>query len=449
VAALLGKWLMPWQQHVLDVALEVDPDTGHLVYRQVVVTVPRQSGKTIQVLCLMVHRSLGFGTAQRVTYTAQTRLAAREKWQYDHIPTLQASPLSGMFDPVFQRGEERIVWHNGSIYGIESSTETAGHGNTIDLGVIDEAFAQEDARLEQAMRPAMITRPGAQLWVVSTAGRSRTKSAYLWGKIEAGRARRDVDLDGSVAYFEWSAPLDADPVDPATWWDCMPALGHTQPEAAMRAELESMDLREFRRAYLNQWQDQIADEWNIIPEKAWLARTGAAGVPDVPVAFALAVAWPDAEFGSIAVAGRRGGELLVQVADHRPGTSWMVDRAVELQAHGPCAFVVDPGGPAGRLIADLEAAGVELVKPSMREVAQAAGQFYSGVAGDEPYVRHYDQSELSGALAAVQKRPLGDAWTWARKGPVDVSPLEAVTLAAWGHATRAHLTGQPFFAAYR
>jgi hypothetical protein len=119
----------------------------------------------------------------------------------------------------------------------------------------------------------------------------------------------------------------------------------------------------------------------------------------------------------------------------------MVDRAIELQGHGPCAFVVDPGGPAGRLIADLEAAGVELVKPSMREVAQAAGQFYSGVAGDEPYVRHYDQSELSGALAAVQKRPLGDAWTWARKGPVDVSPLEAVTLAAWGHATKAHVKG--------
>src|SRR6266566_353985 len=233
VARMLGKDLMPWQRHVLDVALEVDPVTGLPAYREVVLTVPRQSGKTTTLLSLMVHRSLGFARPQRITYTAQTRLAAREKWQYEHLPLLQKSPLGGMFRPVLQRGEERIVWDNGSIYGIESTQETAGHGNTLDLGIIDEAFARVDAAGEQAMRPAMVTRADAQLWVVSTAGKAKDKSAYLWGKVQAGRARLDAGPGSGIAYFEWSAPVDADPADPLVWRDCMPALGHTITEATI------------------------------------------------------------------------------------------------------------------------------------------------------------------------------------------------------------------------
>src|SRR5689334_10794972 len=65
VATLLGTPLMPWQRHVLDVALEVDPETGRLAYQEVDLTVPRQSGKTLLLLCLMVHRALGFGSRQR------------------------------------------------------------------------------------------------------------------------------------------------------------------------------------------------------------------------------------------------------------------------------------------------------------------------------------------------------------------------------------------------
>ena len=46
VAKALGTPLMPWQRMVADVALELDPATGRLAYRQIGLTVPRQSGKT-------------------------------------------------------------------------------------------------------------------------------------------------------------------------------------------------------------------------------------------------------------------------------------------------------------------------------------------------------------------------------------------------------------------
>src|SRR3954469_329284 len=71
VAANLGQPFMPWQRHVADVALEVDPATGLLVYRKVGLLAPRQSGKTTELLSVMVHRALAFGQKQRqrISYT--------------------------------------------------------------------------------------------------------------------------------------------------------------------------------------------------------------------------------------------------------------------------------------------------------------------------------------------------------------------------------------------
>jgi hypothetical protein len=43
-------------------------------------------------------------------------------------------------------------------------------------------------------------------------------------------------------------------------------------------------------------------------------------------------------------------------------------------------------------------------------------------------------------VVGAATRPLGDAWAWAGKGlSTDIPPLVAVSLARWGHATRAHL----------
>jgi len=51
----------------------------------------------------------------------------------------------------------------------------------------------------------------------------------------------------------------------------------------------------------------------------------------------------------------------------------------------------------------------------------------------EQSLSHLDQAPLASALAGAQKRPLGDAWAWARRiVSVDISPLVAGTLAKWG-----------------
>jgi phage terminase large subunit-like protein len=265
VAAALGQPLMPWQRQVADAALEhVD---GRRVYRDVIVSVPRQSGKTTLILALLLHRMLA-APEQRVTYTAQSRLAARAKLFDTWWPRIRRSPVGGMFELTRATGAESLRCSNGSIMAVLSGEEASGHGETVDMAVLDEAWALS-AAAEQAVRPAMITRENAQLVICSTAGTDR--STFWRSKVDAGRLAPDSAAGAGLAYFEWSAPVDADIGDPATWRECMPALGITVSEDTIAADLRVMHPGEFRRAYLNQWPDETDSGWAVIPRDVWMA----------------------------------------------------------------------------------------------------------------------------------------------------------------------------------
>lgn len=424
---------MPWQRYVADVALEIDPGTGRLAYRELGLTVPRQSGKTTLILALCVHRALGFGTRQVITYGAQTRNDARKKWEDDHVTALESSPFRKLITVRKTNGNEAILWKNRSRHGITSNTEKAGHGGTLDLAFLDEAFSQVDARLEQAFKPAMITRPQPQFWVVSTAG--SPDSVYLRGKVNAGREHVESGRRSGVAYFEWSAPDDADPADPAVWRDCMPALGHTITEDAIAADYASMELVEFQRAYLNQWPDRNAQDPVIDPVKWGELADPDSQVVD-PVVFAVD-ANPERRSAAIAVGGRRADGLgHVEIVDARPGTGWVMGRVAELnERYKPRAWVLDPGSSAGAWIPAMQEAGIDPVLVTGRDMAQACGAFYEDVV-ENAALRHLDQPELNTALAGARRQPRGDAWVWHRRNSdVDISPLVAVTL-AWQSAAR-------------
>lgn len=394
-------------------------------------TVPRQSGKTTLLLSILLERALG-RPRQSIRYTAQTGADARKKWMDDWLPILEPSPFHRHFRTRLTNGHEALLFKNGSHQGLLATTKKTGHGGTIDLGILDEAFAHTDARLEQALKPAMITRPQPQLWVVSTAG-TPEDSPYLWGKVERGRELVGRGINHSVAYFEWSASDDLDPTDPATWWSCMPALGRTVDEATIRADLESMELNEFERAYLNRWKTALTDP--VIALELWKALTDSNSKPLDPVCFAFDIT-PDRSRASISIAAKRWDDLIhLETVENQPGTGWVVPRLLELvQKHKPVGVVCDVTGPAGALIADLAAAGLEPETVNSTQHAQACGMLFDAVA--EKKIRHLGTTDLIAALDGAVKRPLTDSWAWSRKNSsVDISPLVAATLALWGLST--------------
>ena len=142
------------------------------------------------------------------------------------------------------------------------------HGDTLHLGVIDEAWAQRDSTIEQALKPAMLTVAGAQLFVISTAGNEF--SSYFRAKVDEGRSRCETGVIGSPAYFGYSAPDNADPSDPAVWAACMPALNITVSVETVASDFETMELPEFRRACLCQWPEVAKPGWKLFSEADYL-----------------------------------------------------------------------------------------------------------------------------------------------------------------------------------
>ena len=445
---------MPWQRHVADIALEVDPATGRLAYRTIVIIVPRQSGKTTLKLFVKVQRALAFGGRQRITETAQTRRDAVEKWIDEELPLLDESSLSRLYRPRKVNGSEALLWRNGSISGFVATTKKAGHGKTLDLAIVDEAFAQKDLRLEQSLRPPMITREQPQLWAISTGGDE--ESVWLRRLAQSGRRAVELDRGHGIAYFEWSADPSSDPGDPATWWSCMPALGYTVTEEAVRDEFEVMDLDEFRRAYLNIWPIDIEDdsEATVIDIAEWALRADPESAPIDPVAFAIDVT-PDQSWAAIGAAGTRyDGLRHVELIDHRPGTRWVVDRLLDLRSRwSPSAIALCPTTQAGALLPDLEAAGIEVTLINQREYALGCAGFKADITGTThgdiaeapddvdikvPRLVHTDQAQLNDAVEGATERRIGtsELWYWNRRDTtVDISPLVAVTIAYQAHLT--------------
>jgi phage terminase large subunit-like protein len=272
VAEVLGLELLPWQRQVVDVALE--HERGQLVYRDVVVSVPRQSGKSVLMLTVIVHRLLS--ARLHAVYGAQTRLAARQKLLDDWVPMIRRSPLSKLFEVSRATGQEALLalGGTGSRCRVISSDESAAHGQTASLGVLDEAWSLDQVA-EQAVRPALVTKTNGQLWIASTAGTARS----LWwrDKVETGREAVEAGRTEGLAYFEWSAEAGADLTDPEILRAFHPAVDQTIDIDTLRADIAAMPTsEEAGRAYGNMQADELGGGWSVFSAEDWQRATGEA-----------------------------------------------------------------------------------------------------------------------------------------------------------------------------
>jgi hypothetical protein len=444
LAALAGLELDPWQQHILDVGLR-EREGGNWAAFEVAVNVPRQNGKggVIEARELAGLFLLGERLILHSAHEFKTSIVAfrRIEQLVMGCPDLRKRVLRVRKTT----GEEAIELVTGQVLRFLARSGGSGRGFTGDCNILDEAMILGDDAMG-ALMPTMAAVANPQIWYLGSAGIGAPS-------VQLGRLRRRAEAavesgeaDPSLAYFEWSVDphLDEcgpscmehdDADDPASWAKANPALGIRISEQHVRnerASLGSGGIFERERLGVGVYPSDVADTWQVIGEDAWRALAAAESEPSDPVAFAIDMT-PERSHAAIAVAGEWRGGTHVEVVDHRPGTGWIVDRAAELhEKWRPRCWVVDAGGPAGSLIADLaERLGVEIVQPKARDVAVACGQFYDAVT--EQTLSHLDQAPLASALAGAQKRPLGDAWAWARRlVSVDISPLVAATLAKWG-----------------
>jgi hypothetical protein len=493
VSAKLGMPMMPWQRYAVDVALEVNPASteAELAYRDVTLLVPRQSGKTSVVLGVKTHRAIAFPSEvrkhrrgqvgrQRILYAAQKRQDARDKVFDDHLPILLASAFATRFKKREGTGKEGLIWDTGAIEGVTANTETAGHGKSLDLGVEDEFFHAEDARLEQAFSPAMLARWSPQHWRVSTEGTA--KSLYLAAKVDIGRAaaeKANTGVETTICYLEWSNlddPHDAE----ATWYSCMPALcpepsgecrcsphwRHTARVATIRSELEkfSEDVEGFERAYLNRRKgSKPPPDPNLPTPQEWKGSVAVKTEPTERLVFGIELHM-ERRCGAIVAAwlNADGVKRHWRVIEFLPGIDWVVARAAALnEKWEPLGWSMGLGGPCRTLVTPLAEVGIKvpeqgeefvwgnLATPNAQQLAAGCGLVVDGIRGiktaDEvhrPTLFHEDQQVLNTSFGDARTRPSGDAFTWARRAGGDVTCIQAGTSALWALEQYKHIPRQ-------
>jgi hypothetical protein len=425
----MGRPLMPWQSYVADVALEVDDD-GRFAYKQVVVTVPRQSGKTTLFGAVMEHRAL-LTPRGRVWFTQQSGKDAVDWLLNEHLPM-----LAGLAQFVHVRraaGSEHIRWPSGGMVRPFPPTPAGLHSKLSDLVVVDEPWAFDLVRgraLDQAIVPTQATRPNAQVWKVSTAGDAT--STWWLGTVEAGRASVRAGRRDGMAFFEWACPDGVDPCAETAWPTFHPAFGRTIGAPAMRAALELLGPEEFARAYGNRWVSSVA---RVIPAGAW--RAAATGDQPLPspggVAFGFDVALDRSDAAIVACWTDPAGACHLEVSDWREGTGWLVPKLGELVDHWhPRQIAYDAAGPALDVADDAGRAGLTVTPVKARDYAAACAGLLEALTADPPTVRYRPHQALDDAAAAATMRALGDAWAWGRRSSsVSLSALTAATVARW------------------
>lgn len=333
----------------------------------------------------------------------------------------------------------------GNTIDFQSRTGKAGRGLTgVKRITLDEALYLEPKHVG-AVYPTMLTRPGAQVRIGSSAGLQA--SEQLRRIRERGRSGKDKRL-GYVEYGATLHPCGREDCaheygaegcaydDRDLWWQANCALWPGRiTEEAVEDLRKSMPPDEFGREMLSVWDDPPNTGESLISLDDWNAVGDADAIPAQSLKYAVDVS-PGHASGSIVVCGANAdGTPVLELVERHPGTSWIGERLAELVAVHGGVVGLDLAGPVGSLVPEFEHLGIPLEMLQGRDAVSAAGGLVAAVT--ERRVLHREQGAMAAAVQGASRRAVGDAWKWSRKdSTVDISPLVAAGIALWLHGSR-------------
>lgn len=416
LAEAAGLVLDPWQRDVLIGACGCRED-GRWSAPEVCIICARQNGKNAILEARELAGLYLFGE-QLILHSAHEFKTAQEAF-------LRIKALVDNTDDLRKKvrrirashGEEGIELLSGQRLRFVARSSASGRGFTPDVIILDEAYALTEMMVG-AMFPGLSGRSIEgipQTWYTSSAG---DETSYALARV------RERGHEGSdrLAFWEWSAPDDADLDDREFWVQANPALGVRISEEAVMGEREAMSDADFARERLGVWPHGIlgraipAEVWDAVCFSDIEARRHKAEI-GVEIA-------PDHSSGAMAAWDGQVGEVVA----HRAGVNWIVDKAEELAAKYRCSFVMDGNGPASAYLRQaFERRNLATEYLSNPDVYAACAQIYQAVADGNIKVRA--AVELDEAVAVAQKKTVsGDRFVW-RRDVGDITPFFALTLA--------------------
>jgi phage terminase large subunit-like protein len=169
-------------------------------------------------------------------------------------------------------GKRSVKWGNmeagielptGDRWIVHAANESAGVGYSASVIFVDEAWKIERSVVDDSLSPTMAEKVNPQLWLVSTAGDS--KSDLMQAYRQRALDKLDSPEPGGVLLLEWSAPASADPESVDTWKWASPEWNERR-EQFLRQQWANVEESAWRKEYLNQWILR-ADHW--LTDSAW------------------------------------------------------------------------------------------------------------------------------------------------------------------------------------
>lgn len=461
LAASAGLVLDDWQAGTLHLGLGERPD-GKWASFQNTIVVPRQNGKDA------IFEALGLGwlflTGERlIGHSAHEYKTAMEAFRRLVSLIENTDDLRRQVKKIINtNGEEGIELLNGNRMRFLARSKGAGRGFSFDKMIWNEAYALVAAQVDAVM-PTMSARPNPQLWLGSSPPLDPGTGEALF------RARRAAeDNTPGVMYLDWGADFSLDKIGPCVselcthrasedgctlddrtmWAKVNPAYPGRINDEAIERERATMDPIGFARERAGAWPPDLSAGYTTITKRQWDRMAvgpellGAmVGRPafavDVsprslgPVRSAISIAYRTAD-----------GQIIIEMVLSGPGSAWVPQALATLKTKwDPCAVVIDAGGPAGSVIADVQAQGIDTVPMTAQAVSAAFGMIYDAATSEDPgerIVAHVGQPELALSLRGATTRNIGDgglAWD-RRTASTDITPLVSATNALWGLLTK-------------
>lgn len=470
---MVGAPLLPWQQHVMDVAFGVRADGKWAAY-EVAIWVARQNGKgrctEAQELFgayilrekMIIHSAHEFDTAGEA-FDRLVEIIENCDWLRQRTAKIVRGKGS--------EGIELTRSAGGGQIRFKARTAHSARGFTGDRIILDEAYALTVAHYK-AMSPTLATIPNPQITYTSSPPDEKTGPMPEDALTPSIRRRGLSGTEPRLASFEWSPPSrTADPSDVDLWYACNPSLGYLIDEEYLADQFRIFEAAgkpmEFAVEHLGLWPDEGGAAWLAIDRDAWAAAEGQFDPPS-SVALCITVS-PDRQWANICAAGSIGdGKYGIAVLDRREGTGWLVPRLFErVRSLNPVAVLINRSGPEGSLWAEVSEANlaehgkpggttVELVPVGPQSVAAADEALWDGVCGpqstdpetgriiDPRVVKHLGQPQLTAAAAAAVWKVSTNGSRHFDPAAGDISALRGCALALQGFREREPAVEDPW-----
>lgn len=461
LASAAGLILDPWQQLCIHLGLGQTKLSRWAAFT-VALIVARQNGKgsilealELYWLFLRGERLIGHSAHE---YKTAMEAFRRVLWLVDSNDWLRKRVKK----VINTNGEEGIELITGERLRFMARSKGAGRGFTFHKLVWDEGYAltaeQQDAQL-----PTMSAVDDPQIWVTSSPPLTSDTGEVLFKLRQLALA-----LGDQIAFMDYGAAGSLDNLesidlgDLDLWRRTNPSeahagSGHGVSIETMARERAVMSDPGFARERLCIWPPDLSEGFTVITAEQWKAMLdGFSGMDleDSPgrltgkpvVALDVSPRSQGSVTSSLGLASWRfDGNRHIEVIARQSGTSWVIPalRAL-LQRTEIGAFVIDPGSPAGSLLADVENLFIELglskdliIKMTSQSVASAFGMIYDAATEPVPSVFHLDQAELVTAVGGATTRDVGGTGgkAWDKRNPsVDITSIVSVTHALWGLA---------------